>query len=126
MSNPRLSEELESTAESHPMATTVSNRPESSGTIPPRQSVPSTLASLPKYDVIDVFIQGLKEIQGEVSKEEYSWAKLHLSKYKGRILLFSSYDKANRIRLLKEGNAEHKQKRRMLVESAKQRQKRKQ
>lgn len=85
-------------------------RPESSGTIPLPQSVPSTLAALPKYGVIDVFIQGLKDIRGELSEEEYSWDELHLAKYEGRILLFSSYDNAERIRLVKEGNAKHKQK----------------
>lgn len=57
-----------------------------------------------------MFIQGLEDIRGEVSEEEYLWAKLHLTKYEGRMVLFSSYDNADRIRLVKEGNAEHKQK----------------
>lgn len=63
------------------------------------------------YGVVDgVFIQGLREIRDVVSQEEYSWAELHMAKFAGLITLFSSYGTAERIRLVKEGYARHKEK----------------
>lgn len=72
------------------------------------QSIPSSYVEHQIYGLVDGnFIRSLKEIRGQLSQEEYKWARLHMTKYGGRIALFMSSDVAERIELIKDGCAEY-------------------
>lgn len=78
--------------------TTVSHGPGSSRLIHPIQMIQSSSSR----NIYSAFTQGLREIEDRLLVEEYKWARIHMAKHKGLVLMFCQCTLEERIQYVKD------------------------